>query len=142
LTILTPLRLLSSGLCAGAELLDEGVLTTTGMPRVYRVPADAPFFDVDPLYAFFVFANCDPGDYVLRWRLVTPGGVSLVSRVRSQLLHWEGHTNSAIVRIQGLISPGARGLRNGLYDLVFELGGQPLTSLSLIVELEEPVLDT
>jgi hypothetical protein len=138
LTIQTPLRLLSAGLCENAEILDDGQLLVVGAPRVYRIAPDAGSFELAPLSAFLVFTNCDPGDFLLRWRLVSPAGALLHTQSQAQMLSWslETRTYCAAVNINGLISAG-HGLRAGVYELEFDLAGRPLTRLAFLVEARD-----
>jgi hypothetical protein len=136
-TIQTPLRLLSAGFCENAEFLDDGQLLVVGAPRVYHIEPNSGSFELAPLSAFFVFTNCDPGEYLLRWRLKGPAGVTLHSLSDAQMLEWgpEAATNCAVVNIGGVIS-GAQGLKAGIYDIEFELAGRPLTHLGFLVDFE------
>lgn len=137
MTIQTPLRLLTAGFCETAEYLDDGQLLVVGAPRVYHLELSASSFELAPLSAFFVFTNCDPGEYLLRWRLTGPAGVTLHSLSDAQMLEWgaEASTHCAVVNIGGVIT-ATHGLKAGIYDIEFELAGRPLTHLGFLVDFE------
>ncbi|MPZ47949.1 MAG: hypothetical protein GEU75_01295 [Dehalococcoidia bacterium] len=137
MTIQMPLRLLSAGLCESAEVLDDGQLLVVGAPRIYSLAPDAGSFDLAPLSAFFVFTQCDPGEYMLRWHLAGPMGVSLHTQSQAQLITWleDMKTNCAVVNLGGVVT-AAHNLRPGVYEVAFEIGGRPLARLGFLVEIE------
>ena len=137
LTIQIPLRLLSAGFCETAEYLDDGQLLVVGAPRVYHLDPAAGSFELAPLSAFFVFTNCDPGEYLLRWRLTSPADATLHALSDAHMLDWgpEASTHCAVVNLSGVIS-GSHGLKPGIYDFEFEIAGRPLTHLGFLVDFE------
>ena len=132
MTILTPLRLLSSGLCEQVDILDEELLVANGLPRVYHVQLGDHGIDLEPLYAFFVLANCDPGEYWVSWTLESPRGALLVTSMQGQQVELSAGTNSVILQLTGTVVC-MEGLREGIYEFAFDLGRQPLARLAFLV---------